>query len=165
MKISLVSPTQASIYQLIKLSKQLHDHEALPFNEVFVSNAFSFLIENPSHGNVFMIVTERDNNITDIIGYIVICYSFSIEYGGQIALLDQFYLSSEYRRQGVGSKVLPIIEAHCHEKKCHAINLELNIGNAGARKFYEEFEYMPRRQHCIMTKTINKNLTSLPFSL
>ena len=38
-------------------------------------NAFSYLIENPSHGHVFMISNTRDEH-TEIIGFVVICLQF-----------------------------------------------------------------------------------------
>ncbi len=157
MDISLLSPNQASLATLLTLSKSLHDHEAVTFDEEYVKNAFTYLIDNPALGDIFLIAINRKNE-HEVIGFVVICYSFSIEYGGQIALLDQLFLSMDWRRQGVGSQLLPTIEAHCRKKQCHAINLEVNIGNSGARHFYEMFDYMPRRQHCIMTKRLVKDL-------
>lgn len=157
MDISLLSPNQASLPTLLALSKNLHDHEALTFDEEYAKNAFTYLIDNPALGDIFLIAIDRENE-HEIIGFIVICYSFSIEYGGQIALLDQLFLSMDWRRQGVGSQLLPIIETHCRKKQCYAINLEVNIGNSGARHFYEMFDYTPRRQHCIMTKRLMTDL-------
>lgn len=153
MEISLLSPNRTSLPKLLELSKNLHDHEALSFDATYAKNAFTYLIDNPHLGNIFLIATKNETQ-EEIIGFIVICYSFSIEYGGQIAVLDQVFLSVDWRRQGVGAQLLPIIEAHCRERQCYAINLEINIGNSGARKFYERFDYTPRRQHCIMTKRL-----------
>ncbi|MDD1791702.1 GNAT family N-acetyltransferase [Enterovibrio makurazakiensis] len=151
MNISLQSPSTESMPRLLELSKHMHDHEALSFDVEHVTSAFNFLIANPAHGDVFLIALEQDGE-EEIIGFVVICYSFSIELGGRIAVIDQIFLSQDWRRQGVGSYVLPNIESHVQTRDCHAVILEVNIGNSGAREFYEQFDYMPRRQHCLMTK-------------
>lgn len=153
MKISLQSPSVASMPRLLELSKSMHDHEALTFDIEHVTSAFSFLIANPKQGDVFLISIDQDDE-QEIIGFVVLCYSFSIELGGQIAVIDQIFLQQDWRRQGVGSHILPKIEAHATEKACQAVILEVNIGNSGAREFYEQFDYMPRRQHCIMSKRL-----------
>lgn len=155
MKISLQSPTVASMPRLLELSKFMHDHEALTFDVEHVTSAFSFLIANPEQGDVFLIRIDQGDE-QEIIGFVVLCYSFSIELGGQIAVIDQIFLQQDWRRQGVGSQILPKIEAHATEKACHAVILEVNIGNSGAREFYEQFDYMPRRQHCIMSKRLTR---------
>ncbi|KXF80657.1 GNAT family N-acetyltransferase [Enterovibrio coralii] len=155
MNISLLSPSVDSMSRLLDLSKQLHDHEALSFDVEHVTTAFSFLISHPNHGDVFLVAVDHDGE-QEIIGFVVLCYSFSVDLGGQIAVIDQIYLTPEWRRQGVGSHVLPNIEAHATEKDCHAVILEVNIGNSGAREFYEQFDYMPRRQHCIMSKRLTR---------
>ncbi|MBV7296900.1 GNAT family N-acetyltransferase [Enterovibrio paralichthyis] len=153
MKVSLQSPSIESMPRLLELSKQMHDHEALSFDVEHVTSSFSYLIGNPAHGDVFLIALDQDGE-QEIIGYVVLCYSFSIELGGQIAVIDQIFLSKDWRRQGVGSHVLPSIEAQANSRNCHAVILEVNIGNSGAREFYEQFDYMPRRQHCIMAKRL-----------
>ncbi|PKF50934.1 GNAT family N-acetyltransferase [Enterovibrio nigricans] len=153
MNISLLAPSVNSMSRLLDLSKQLHDYEALSFDVEHITTAFNFLISNPSHGDVFLVAVNHDDE-QEIIGFVVLCYSFSVDLGGQIAVIDQIYLTPEWRRQGVGSHVLPNIETHALAKECHAVILEVNIGNSGAREFYEQFDYMPRRQHCIMSKRL-----------
>lgn len=157
MNISLHSPSTKSLPRLLELSKYMHEHEALPFDADHIESTFNFLIDNPRYGDVFLISIHHESE-QEIIGFVVICYSFSVEFGGQIAVIDQIYLSTDWRRQGVGSYVLPIIEAHVNERKCNTITLEVNLGNSGAREFYEQFDYMPRRQYCIMSKHLTPKI-------
>ncbi|MEI8611986.1 GNAT family N-acetyltransferase [Enterovibrio norvegicus] len=154
MNVSLQSPSIDSMPSLLALSKELHDHEALSFDVEHVTSAFNYLLSHPTHGDVFLINLDSDGT-NEIIGFVVVCYSFSVELGGQIAVIDQIFLTQEWRRQGVGSHVLPTLEEHVAKNHCQSIILEVNIGNSGAREFYEQFDYMPRRQHCIMSKRLN----------
>ncbi|PCS22374.1 GNAT family N-acetyltransferase [Candidatus Enterovibrio escicola] len=153
MNVSLLSPSIYSMPRLFELSKELHDHEILTFDIAHVTAAFNFLLAHPNSGDVLLIALENEG-VNETIGFIVVCYSFSIELGGKIAVIDQIFLSQDSRRQGIGSYVIPKLEAHVLKRHCHAIILEVNIGNSGARKFYEQFDYIPRRQHCIMSKLL-----------
>ncbi|MFD2179597.1 GNAT family N-acetyltransferase [Veronia pacifica] len=153
MNISLKEPSVDSMHKLIELSKELHDHEALSFDPEHTQKAFEFLMDSPSYGDVFLIHAEQDGH-QEIVGFVVLCYSFSVEFGGQIAVIDQIFINRSWRRQGVGSHVLPILEDKVKQRKCQAVILEVNIGNSGAREFYEQFDYTPRRQHCIMSKRV-----------
>ncbi|ATF09914.1 GNAT family N-acetyltransferase [Candidatus Enterovibrio altilux] len=156
MNVSLLLHSIDSMSRLLDLSKEMHDYEALSFDVEHVTSAFTFLLSHPAQGEVFLIKLESED-ICEIIGFIVVCYSFSIEFGGHIAVIDQIYLSQDWRRQGIGSHVLPNLEDHAVKQGCHAITLEVNIGNSGAREFYEQFNYIPRRQHFIMSKCLNHN--------
>lgn len=154
MNISLHFPIQHSIPRLLELAQKMYAYEELHFDKESLSNTFDFLIENPRYGDIFMIMAKEGAQ-EDMVGFVVVCYSFSVEFSGKIGVIDQIFLLSEWRHHGVGSYILPMIESHVIGKKCTAITLEVNIANKNARTFYEQFDYMPRRQHCIMSKRVN----------
>ncbi|EEZ41149.1 hypothetical protein VDA_002181 [Photobacterium damselae subsp. damselae CIP 102761] len=47
-----------------------------------------------------------------------------------------------------------MLEQHAAQNDIHALSLEVNIGNGGARTFYERHDFMLRRQFCMMTKNV-----------
>ncbi|WBA10580.1 GNAT family N-acetyltransferase [Salinivibrio kushneri] len=153
MIVSLRRPDADAFETLLTLSHEQHDHEALPFDRTPVAATFSTLLSQPERGDVFLIDVEHEGE-TETIGFLVVAYSFSVENGGSVGVIDQFFIQQSWRRQGVGSQVIPHVEARAKEKECVAVILEVNIGNKGARLFYEQFDYQPRRQHCIMTKRL-----------
>ena len=154
MNISLTSLSLETLPRLLELSRDLHTQDALDYDPERAQNTFMLLQNHSAYGDIYLIQSKEQNS-TNIIGFVVLCYSFSIELGGHVATLDQFYLSPEWRRQKVGSHVLPLLEQRAKNKACQIIKLEVNIGNGGARQFYERFDYMPHRQHYIMSKEIN----------
>ncbi|OOE92897.1 MULTISPECIES: GNAT family N-acetyltransferase [Salinivibrio] len=153
MIVSLRRPDVDTLETLFTLSREQHEHEALPFDREPVVSTFNTLLSQPERGDVFLIDVEHEGR-TDTIGFIVLAYSFSVENGGSVGVIDQFFIQQTWRRQGVGSQVIPEVEKQAKTRQCVAVILEMNIGNKGARLFYEQFDYQPRRQHCIFTKRL-----------
>ncbi|PSW21358.1 N-acetyltransferase [Photobacterium sanctipauli] len=153
MNISLVAPSMSSMDMLLKLVEELFEYEVLPQKKEQTHHAITQLLSNPELGQAWFIEVDNDGDKI-IAGHIIVSYSFSLEHGGRVGLIDQFYLKPEWRQQGIGTALIPQIEQHTAEAGVHALSLEVNIGNKGARKFYETHGFMPRRQFCMMTKVI-----------
>ncbi|MEC6796888.1 GNAT family N-acetyltransferase [Photobacterium sp. S4TG1] len=157
MNISLRTPILSSLDKFLQLIDELFDYEALPQNTEQTMIAVKQLLSNPELGQAWFIEVEQ-HGIKHIAGHIIVSYSFSLEHGGKIGLIDQFYLKADWRQHGIGTELLPQLEALVVEDGVKALSLEVNIGNAGARNFYEKHGFTPRRQFCMMTK----NLTESP---
>ncbi|SIN84855.1 GNAT family N-acetyltransferase [Salinivibrio sp. ES.052] len=153
MIVSLRRPDVDAVETLLTLSHEQHEHEALSFDREPVAATFNALLAQPERGDVFLIDVEHSGD-TETIGFLVLAYSFSVENGGSVGVIDQFFIKQSWRRQGVGSQVIPEVEKQATARDCVAVILEMNIGNKGARLFYEQFDYQPRRQHCILTKRL-----------
>ncbi len=154
MKTSLLHPSNDTFPKLLELVKSLYDHEALLFDGPKVESGLRHLLNTPDDGDVWLIQCESDG-VADIVGYIVLTYSYSVHWGGHAAIIDQLYISPSWRNQGIGSWVIPELENLARERGCCAVSLEVNIGNGGARTFYERHDFIPRRQFCVMVKPIN----------
>ena len=63
------------------------------------------------------------------VGYVVLCWSFSIEAGGREACLDEFYLVPEVRSRGLGGRVLVLVEAEARAFGVRRIFLEVERHN------------------------------------
>ncbi|WEM41037.1 GNAT family N-acetyltransferase [Photobacterium sp. DA100] len=160
MNISLVAPSISSMDMLLTLVEELFEYEVLPKKKEQTQQAIQHLLTNPELGQAWFIEVDIDGEKL-IAGHIIVSYSFSLEHGGRIGLIDQFYLKPEWRQQGIGTALIPQIEAHAASAGVHALSLEVNIGNKGARKFYEKHDFVPRRQFCMMTKIISPEAVPL----
>ena len=160
MKVSLIAPSLSSVDMLLNLVEELFEYEVLPQKVEQTSQAIQQLLNNPDLGQAWLIEIEQDGEKI-IAGHIIISYSFSLEHGGRIGLIDQLYLKPEWRQQGIGTELMPQVENHVARAGLHALSLEVNIGNAVARSFYEKHDFVPRRQFCLMTKVIEQEEVSL----
>ncbi len=70
-----------------------------------------------------------------IVGYAIVVYYWSNEYGGNIALIDELYVKPAWRRKGVGSSCLLHI-AKRTRMNLKGMHLETTPSNRRARAFY-----------------------------
>ncbi len=141
------------------------DYEALPQKAEQTTAAVKQLLSNPQLGQAWFIEgrTTRLLNISwgTLSSVIVLALSTVVKFG----LIDQFYLKSDWRQHGIGTELLPQLETLVIQDGVKALSLEVNIGNAGARNFYEKHGFTPRRQFCMMTKSLTESALLPLFSV
>jgi GNAT superfamily N-acetyltransferase len=82
------------------------------------------LLINPSVGRVFLIC-DADS----CVGYVVVSFDFSLEYGGRNAWIDELFIRPELRGKGIGSKALDFAVQVARECGAKVLHLEVNRGN------------------------------------
>lgn len=70
------------------------------------------------------------------VGYGVLCFSYSIEFGGMTSYLDDFYVKPEFRGKGIGTKALQAFEKISIHENCCIFQLETEAANKHAKAFY-----------------------------
>ena len=96
------------------------------------------LLRNPEFGRAWLIL---DGN--DPIGYVVICFGYSLEWLGHDAFVDEFYLRKEYRNRGWGKKTMHFVEQSAQELGIRALHLEVMDGNLPAMHIYRKLGFKP----------------------
>jgi GNAT superfamily N-acetyltransferase len=61
----------------------------------------------------------------------------NVWYPGPVALLDELYVVPGLRGHGVGSQVIDRLLAEARERSVSSIEINVDEGDAGARRFYE----------------------------
>jgi GNAT superfamily N-acetyltransferase len=69
-------------------------------------------------------------------GYLLAVLVFSLEHGGMMAEIDEFFVAPAFRRHGIGAALLLTAENALQESGVRRIQLQLGSGNARARDFY-----------------------------
>jgi len=77
-----------------------------------------------SEGRV--LVLDRGGHI---LGYAVLCFGYSVEYGGRDAFVDDIYVAPELRGGGYGDQLHAALEAEARVGGCRALHLEVMPGN------------------------------------
>ena len=96
------------------------------------------LLRNPEFGRAWLILDG-----TDPVGYVVICFGYSLEWLGRDAFVDEFYLREEYRNRGWGKETMLFIEQSAQEIGICALHLEVMPGNAAAMHLYRKLGFTP----------------------
>lgn len=130
---------------LIKLITELYNHEGLAFP---TGSALELILTNDLHGYVYLIYVDEE-----IIGYLVITFGFSLEYGGRDAFVDEIYIQAKYRRQGIGSKTLLFAEEICRSHGIQALHLEVERENINAQIVYQKAGFVDHSRY-LLTKRL-----------
>jgi GNAT superfamily N-acetyltransferase len=77
-------------------------------------------------------------------GYLLAVLVFSLEHGGMMAEIDEFFVSPAFRRHGIGAALLLNAENALHEGGVRRLQLQLGSENARARDFYTARGYSRR---------------------
>jgi GNAT superfamily N-acetyltransferase len=77
-------------------------------------------------------------------GYLLAVLVFSLEHGGMMAEIDEFFVTPAFRRRGIGAALLLEAENVLRESGVRRLQLQLGSGNARAREFYAARGYARR---------------------
>src|SRR5580700_10890021 len=78
------------------------------------------------------------------VGYVVLCFGYSLEWLGRDAFVDEFYLREQYRGRGWGKKTMEFVEDAARAAGIRTLHLEVVRGNEGALALYRTLGF---REH------------------
>jgi ribosomal protein S18 acetylase RimI-like enzyme len=134
---------------LLELMQELYGYEERPFQLNRAEIAMQQLLDQASLGQVYFVIVN-----TEIAGYVVLTFGFSLEFGGRDAFIDELYLKEAYRGQGIGGKTLEFVAQICRTEKIQALHLEVDVGNQRAQTLYEKAGFLIRSSH-LMSKSLH----------
>ena len=132
--------TDREIY--IDLSSNFYSSPACDHNVSVINfeNTFDYCMQ----GNPFykILICECDGKIA---GYGTIAFSYSNEANGHFALLDELYISPEFRSKGIGKEYFQFV---FDNYKMARYRLEVTESNTRAKQLYETlgFSYLDYQQ-------------------
>jgi len=132
MNETFTTAAAADIDALVALVQQFYAHERIAFDEARVRAALAALIDAPALGCVWLI-----GRGAAVVGYLVVTFGFSLEYGGRDAFIDELFLLEAERGQGLGSLALAFTADHCRAHGVRALHLEVDRLNTGAQRLYQ----------------------------
>jgi GNAT superfamily N-acetyltransferase len=111
------------------------------------------LLRNSDFGRAWLIL-DGDRPV----GYIVICFGYSLEWLGRDAFVDEFYLRDDYRDRGWGQKTMAFLEEAARELNVRALHLEVVDGNEKAMRLYQKLGFHPHKS-TFLSKWIEKGFS------
>jgi GNAT superfamily N-acetyltransferase len=106
------------------------DAIGIHFDESVVRRRLTELLQDPRLGRAWII---RDSE--EPIGYLVLTFGYSLEYGRD-AMLDELFIRPSHRGKGVGTAAMLFLEATCRDLGIRAVHLEVSHQNDAARRLY-----------------------------
>jgi GNAT superfamily N-acetyltransferase len=116
---------------LLKFMQAYYVFDGHGFDQQKAGAALTTLLRDPNLGRVWLILDGDDP-----VGYVVICFGYSLEWLGRDAFVDEFYLLADYRGHGWGRKTMAFVEDAARSFNVRALHLEVVRQNAAALQVY-----------------------------
>lgn len=151
MTIHYQMATIADLALLQDLVQEFHAIEQLPFDPEIDRRVLIHFLTDQSLGQAWLIQQNAE-----VIGYLILTLGYSLEYRGQDAFIDEFYLRPSYRRQGIGTQTLAFAEEVCKTLNVQALHLEVDFENPNAQRLYRKVGYQ-LHDRFLMTKPLEND--------
>ncbi|MBL0404235.1 GNAT family N-acetyltransferase [Microvirga aerilata] len=122
---------------ILSLARAFHAEDGHPLSYQG-ERALGHLFADQTHGLVFKI-----ESTSDVIGYAVLCFGYSVELGGRDVFLDDFYIIPSERGHGLGRSVMNALISFARDAGCAAMHLEVVAGNR-AEVLYRRLGFQDR---------------------
>ena len=142
--------TDSDIEWLLKAMHEFYAIDGYPFNEEIARPALEKFIGNSSLGRLWLIEAEGK-----AVGYVALTFGYSFEFHGRDAFVDELFVDSAYRGQGIGNQTMQFIEERCREFGIAALHLEVERENLAAQGLYRKFGFKDHDRF-LMTRWIAK---------
>ena len=127
---------------IIQMMQDFYAIDNYPIDVEVAKNLFHEFISNENLGKSWLIYSENE-----IVGYIILTFIFSFEYGGKIAFVDELFIKETARGKGIGKEAIQFIQAEVPKLSLKLLYLEVEPHNENAQKLYlaHDFELHNRK--------------------
>jgi ribosomal protein S18 acetylase RimI-like enzyme len=146
-------PEHADIFLTMMRALEQADPGTTPFDEGCRRIIFDQFVRDPTYGRAWLIVEGEKRA-----GYIVLTVSFSFEYRGCDAYIDELYIAEGFRGRGLGRRAMQFVERAAGELGVNAMHLEVSPVNQAALELYRRSGYVDHGRH-LMTKWLGRSGT------
>ena len=141
------------VADLLPLVRAYHEFEQIGLSEQQRRDAVLPLLGPDSQvGRVWLIFTSQK-----VVGYVALCFGYSIELGGRDAFIDELFLIESARGQGIGKQVLEFVIRQAASLGVAALHLEVSRANARAKRLYSQAGFSARNRYHLMTFKVASN--------
>jgi ribosomal protein S18 acetylase RimI-like enzyme len=144
--------TESDAATLLPFMRDYYAFDGHAFDEQKARVALVTLLRDSSLGRVWLILSNEPDSGTDRgvegavpVGYIVLCFGYSLEWLGRDAFVDEFFLRPDYRGRGWGRKTMAFLEDAACSLNVTALHLEVMRLNTGALELYRKLGFEPHK--------------------
>ncbi|MFZ4714735.1 MAG: GNAT family N-acetyltransferase [Bacteriovoracaceae bacterium] len=140
--------TPSDLPKLKQMMQDFYLSEHISFHPEEASRCLLELAAKKNLGEIFLLEDENET-----IGYVILCYTYSLEFHGIYGFLDEIYLKENFRGLGIGSLVMEELVLHAKKRGCTHLRLEVETENSQAIHFYTKRGFHSHARY-LMTRKI-----------
>lgn len=135
--------------KVLALVTAFHDEMGIASSDDSRRAAITPLLDGIPYGAVYLAGPTRAP-----IGYIVVTFSWSVEFGGMDGYIDELYVRPPIRGRGIATEVLIALPKTLAEAGIKALHLEVDRDDESSQRLYARTRFKPRERYILMTKEL-----------
>jgi GNAT superfamily N-acetyltransferase len=159
MKSGMAGPTEinmavarpSDVMAILALVERYYAFEGIETLAKTRKSALTQLLGDHTLGRVWLI-----RNQEWLVGYVAVCFGFSIELGGREAFVDEFFMAEGQRGKGIGKQAMQEVIAWLKSQEFVAVHLEVGTANHHAQRLYAGFGFAPRDKYRALSLNLSK---------
>ncbi len=149
MSAALKLARPADLDRLMGLVTAFHTEAGIEQDIDQTRNALAPLLEGIPHGCIYLIGPGRAP-----LGYIVLTFGWSVEFGGMDGFVDEIYIRPAVRGRGIATEVLLDLPKALAGAGLTALHLEVDRSNEATQKLYLRTGFRPRERYMLMSRKL-----------
>jgi len=150
MNIQYALAKLTDLEELLQLVASYHKFESIDsFAKEPSSSLMPLIGENSDLG--FVLTAKYQSKL---VGYLAMCYGYTIEFGGRDAFVDECYVVENMRDKGIGSELLSRAKNEAKANSVRVIHLEVAVSNNPAKRLYQQNGFSSREKFHLMSCTL-----------
>ncbi|MFT4562357.1 MAG: ribosomal protein S18 acetylase RimI-like enzyme [Gammaproteobacteria bacterium] len=152
MPIIKIRPCEPSeLNEVDALVAAYHRFEAIDLPPATRRQGVMELLENDHLGRIWLIEFDAE-----VVGYIAVCFGYSIEFAGRDAFIDEFFINEDHRGRGLGSSALELVATEMSRLNIAALHLEVARSNSRSARLYAAAGFEARSKYQLMTRKLRE---------
>ncbi|KAE9626519.1 GNAT family N-acetyltransferase [Parasedimentitalea maritima] len=135
--------------KVLALVAAFHTEMDIPSSEDSRKAAIEPLLNGIPYGAVYLVGPTRAP-----VGYVVVTFSWSVEFGGMDGAIDELYIRPPVRKRGIATEVLIALPKTLAEAGIAALHLEVDREDESAQRLYARTRFKARDRYMLMTKEL-----------
>ncbi|WP_299356296.1 GNAT family N-acetyltransferase [uncultured Shimia sp.] len=135
--------------RLVPLVEAFHSEEGILQDDEIRRGALLPLLDGSPLGAIYLIGPTRAP-----VGYVVVTFGWSVEFGGMDAFVDEIYIRPKVRGRGMGGDALMALAGALGDAGVRAFHLEVDREKEAAQRLYQRAGFQPRERYMLMTRKL-----------
>lgn len=135
--------------KVLPLIAAFHAEEGIESTEESRHAGIAPLLEGNPYGAAYLLGPARAP-----IGYVVVCFGWSVEFGGLDAIIDELYIRPGVRGRGIATEALIALPKALSAYGLRAVHLEVDRTNDAAVKLYRRAGFRERDKYMFMSRVL-----------
>ena len=149
-EVALAPAAPPDLDALLVLLARFNASQGYAFDAASARHALGELLANPELGRAYWLRREGVN-----VGYAVLCFGWSLEWGGRDAFVDELFVEASARGRGVGRAALRALIREAGRLGVRALHLEVEHGNEAGQALYRSEGFVSNERR-ILTRRLGR---------